>query len=233
MYYTKSILNKFSTSYLDAVRAIRNNEPGALHVNISNSNSKMGAVASVSLLPFMTCPTICKNTCGANCYAAKLVNLRPSVLNSYARNTAIATLRPDVFWTAVDAACKAVRYFRFHVSGDIPTRAYFMNVVRIALNNPGTQILIFTKQYDIVNNYIPDGAEISDVIPENLHILFSGWTNLEPVNPHKFPETNVYKKESDCKEEWLQCGGNCFNCACRGVGCWQAQPGQTVAFKMH
>ena len=102
-------------------------------------------------------------------------------------------------------------------------------MVEVARNNPKTEILAFTKRYDAVNEWIERNGDL----PENLHILFSGWNNLEPENPHGLPETNVYKEESEAKPEWKRCGGNCFECACAGAGCWTAKRGEVVAFKLH
>jgi len=226
-YYNEKTLAKFAEALKDARTAVT--DMTDTRVRISNSNSKMGNVASVSTLPFITCPACCKETCGADCYAAKLANLRPSVLKSYAINTAMALLRPIEYWAQVEAAVMAVRYFRFHVSGDIINADYFAHMVEVARRNPHTEILVFTKRYQIVNAWIDENGSI----PENLHILFSGWTNLTPDNPHSLPETNIFTSEADIHDDWKICGGNCFNCACRGVGCWQAQKGDTIAFKKH
>ena len=226
-YFTKDILAKFAKAIIAAKEAVKAGTD--LVVRISNKNSKMGEVASVSLVPFFSCPGVCKNTCGKKCYAAKIANLRPSVLYSYAINQALAIYRPDIYWPSIDLTCKAVKFFRFHVSGDILNYEYFENMIQIARNNPTTEILVFTKKYDIVNKWI----DCNGSLPENMHLLFSGWDNLVPVNPHKLPETNVFKTEDEIKENWKICGGNCFNCACRGVGCWQAKTGDTIAFKLH
>lgn len=226
-YYNEKTISKFSEALKAAQTDVVNMTD--TRVRISNSNSKMGAVASVSLLPFLTCPGNCAGTCGAACYAAKLANLRPAVLRSYAINTAMALLRPVEYWAQVNAAVMAVRYFRFHVSGDIVNSEYFANIVNVAQSNPHTEILIFTKRYNVVNEWIDANGEL----PANLHILFSGWTNLVPENPHNLPETNIFTSEADFNENWKVCGGNCFECACRGVGCWQAQKGDTIAFKKH
>ena len=226
-YYNPVTIEKFSVALREAVEKVQAGEP--VRVSISNSNSKMGAVASVSTLPFLTCPSCCAGTCGPKCYAAKLANLRPSCLKSYAMNTAIAIYRPDLYWSAVDLAIKAVRFFRFHVSGDIIDKKYFAHMIDAARNNPHCEILCFTKKFDIVNAWIDENGDI----PANLHLLFSGWTNLTPVNPHSLPETNVIEKGAEPAENWKICGGNCFNCACRGVGCWQAQRGDVIAFPIH
>ena len=226
-YYNPKTLEKFSSAYKAAAEAVKAGEIKT--ATISNSNSKMGAVASVSLLPFLTCPSRCAETCGGKCYAAKLANLRPAVLNSYARNTALAILKPELFWSSVDQAVKSVRFFRFHVSGDIMNKAYFENMIKTAKNNTHCDILVFTKRYEIVNAWLSENKEL----PKNLHILFSGWNNLKPINPHNMPETNVFKTEAEIQDNWKICGGNCFNCACRGVGCWQAEKCDTIAFKLH
>lgn len=226
-FYTAEINEKFAAALKAAFEEFK---AGKLkRVSISNRNSKMGDVASVSLLPFLTCPGICKDTCGIKCYAAKLTNLRPNVLKAYARNTALAIMAPELYWKGVANAVRAVRFFRFHVSGDFPSPTYLGKTVEIAINNPGTEILIFTKRFDWVNDWIRENGDL----PANLHILFSGWTNLDPENPFDLPETNVIPKGETLKEGWKMCGGNCFNCACRGVGCWQAQKGDVIAFKMH
>lgn len=226
-YYNDKVLEKFRSALADSMKAVKAGE--LVKVSISNANSKMGNVASVSTLPFITCPARCADSCGSACYAAKLANLRPNVLRSYANNTAIAMLRPDLYWPQVELAVLAVRYFRFHVSGDIMNRDYFQHMIDIARRNPKTEILCFTKRFELVNAWIADNGEL----PCNLHVLFSGWQEMKPINPHALPETDVYEKEEQIRDNWKLCGGNCFNCACRGVGCWQAGKGDVVAFKKH
>lgn len=226
-YYNDKVISKFTDAMREASAAVKAGE--ITTVTISNANSKMGNVASVSLLPYLSCPARCAGTCGAKCYAAKLANLRPSVLQSYAKNQALAMYRPDLFWAQVNVAVMAVRFFRFHVSGDILNADYFNHMVEVARNNERTEILVFTKRYEIANAWIDENGEL----PANLHILFSGWQNLKPENPNALPETNVFADENEINDNWKICGGNCFNCACRGVGCWQAGKGETVAFKLH
>ena len=198
-------------------------------VSISIGNNKMGKIASVSLLPVLTCPGRCNGTCGDKCYARKLALLRPSVLKAYARNTAIAKLAPVAFFNAVSNAMASARYFRFHVSGDIPNRAYLDLVAYLCKVHTHCEVLMFTKRYELVNKFIEDG----NAIPENLHVLMSGWTNLDPINPHNLPETTVYATDADIRPEWTLCGGNCLDCAIHDGGCWAAKSGETIAFKIH
>ena len=211
------------------VNAICKHENLASKVSISWSNNKMGKVASVSLLPWITCPARCRNTCGKKCYAAKLCRLRETVRNAYARNTAIAIHAPKAFFRAVNNTMKQICFFRFHVSGDILNKKYFRRVVDVCMKNKHCQVLMFTKKYEIVNEFINKYGKL----PDNLHIMFSGWTNLKPVNPYNLPETQVYETEKDCKPDWIKCGGNCLNCALHNTGCWVAKQGETIAFKIH
>ena len=202
-------------------------------VSISLGNNKMGKVASVSLLPVLTCPARCDGTCGDKCYAKKLAILRPSVLKAYARNTAVARIAPHAFFKAVKNAMASARFFRFHVSGDLPDYMYLRSVIRSCLMFPHCEVLMFTKRYEMVNRDIEELGPL----PKNLHCLFSGWTNLFPteagLNPHRLPETTVYATDGDIRPEWTLCGGNCLDCAIHDGGCWAAQPGETIAFKIH
>lgn len=202
-------------------------------VSISLGNNKMGKVASVSLLPVLTCPKRCDGTCGDKCYAKKLAILRPSVMKAYARNTAVARFARACFFKAVRSAMEKADYFRFHVSGDIPNDDYFHWVADSCEDYPHCQVLMFTKRYEMVNRYIENHGPL----PSNLHCLFSGWTNLFPTeggwNPFRLPETTVYAKDEDIRPEWTLCGGNCLDCAIHEGGCWAAKPGETIAFKIH
>lgn len=226
-YYTEAIMQKFTAAIREAMDEVR--EGKVTTTTISGKNSKMGEVASVSLPPFLTCPGRCKGTCAHECYAAKIANLRKTVLTSYARNYAMAVLRPDLYWADVERAMMARRFFRFHVSGDILNSEYFERMIEACRKNPHCTVLVFTKRYEIVNAWIQKNGDL----PQNLRLLFSGWNNLKPDNPYNLPETTVYEKDEEPKEEWLLCGGNCFECGCRGCGCWKAEKGETIAFRKH
>ena len=201
-------------------------------VCISKGNRKMGAIPSVSLPPIITCPKGCP--CSAKCYAAKMCRIYPTVKASYNRNLDILNNNWDEYWSQVRTAIRMTKYFRFHVSGDIPNASYFKEMVITAKANPGTHILAFTKQYDIVNHYIDTFGEL----PENLHLIFSMWDNAWNANihnPHNLPMSAVIFKGAEWKADYIDkiCGGNCSECACRGVGCWELQKGETIGFYEH
>ena len=121
------------------------------------------------------------------------------------------------------------RFFRLNVSGDILNAAYFKNVCEIAARQSHCKILMFTKRYEIVNAYINAGGEI----PSNLHVIFSAWEGLKPVNPYNLPESNVIMPGAAVPENWKICGGNCFECFAAGAGCIGLKNGETVAFYLH
>lgn len=195
-------------------------------ISVSSGNSKMGYIPSVSLPPVATCAAGC--ACAKKCYAAKLCKLRPTVRNAYSRNLDILTRDPESYFLQVKAAAIVSKYFRFHVSGDIPTPEYFIQMVKMAHELPGTTFLAFTKQYNIVNAYLENAT-----IPENLKIIFSAWPGMPMENPHNLPVANVIFKGQEPNDNWKTCGGNCTECACRGVGCWELKKGETIAFYEH
>ena len=150
----------------------------------------MGAIPSVSLPACITCNP--SAPCFKKCYAMRMERRYKSVSNAYARNLDILTADPATYWIQVKAAASMTRFFRYHVSGDIPNGAYFANMVQTARDLPCTTFLAFTKQYDIVNAYLNDGG----TIPANLVIIFSNWGAWKCENPHNLPICEVVLKGS-------------------------------------
>lgn len=200
-----------------------------MKISISTGNSKMGAIPSVSLPPITTCPK--GAPCAKKCYAKRLYCRYPSVKTAYDNNLAIYNTDPNEYFAQIDTALKMTRFFRFHVSGDIPSADYFAKMVELAEHNPHCEILAFTKQYRIVNDYMSN--LILPYLPPNLHIIFSEWGNMTPPNPYKLPTAAVIFKDTEPLDTWKICGGNCTECACRGVGCWELKKGETIAFYEH
>ena len=195
-------------------------------VSISKGNSKMGSIPSVSLPPIITCAKGC--ACAKKCYAAKLCRLYPTVRKAYARNLDILKNDMDDYFIQVKAAAMVSKYFRFHVSGDIYDMNYLDRMVKLAQDLPGTTFLAFTKQYNFVNYFLQYAA-----IPDNLKIIFSEWPGMPMKNPHNLPVAHVIFKGQEPADDWKICGGNCSECACRGVGCWELKKGEHIAFYEH
>ena len=200
-------------------------------ISVSNGNVKMGAIPSVSLPPVKTCAARAIGTCSKKCYACKVCRYSKEAKAAYNRNLDILNNNPSTFWDDVNRALKTSRYFRFNVSGDIPNYDYFKNLVKAANNNKHCEILIFTKQWEIVNKYM----KYNKTIPLNLHVIFSGWVGLNIINPFNFPEAHVLLKngETTARDGAKYCSGNCFECALNNGGCWSLQKGEQVIFREH
>ena len=197
-------------------------------VSISEGNSKMGRIASVSLPAWITCK---RCDCWGKCYAKKLERIRPSVRNAYQRNYDILRNDPDTYWREVESAVMMSRFFRFHVSGDIPDDSYLHRMAEVAERNKHCQILCFTKKFELVNNAINSGL----LIPENLHLIFSAWRGLSMDNPFGLPTAHVRYRDgyTTADEGAVECGGNCAECAATDGGCWSLKRGEQVVFHEH
>lgn len=202
-----------------------------LHISISHGNAKMGAIPSLSLPALITCsPEACK-CCGKKCYAHKIARLRPKTVGAaYQRNLDILKSDPDKFWREVNAAVAVSRFFRFGVSGDIYNYEYLEKMCESAKKNPHCQILCFTKQFDIVNEYLEHHR-----LPKNLQVIFSAWRGMEMKNPHNLPEAHVMYKDgfTTAKDGARWCSMNCHSCAVEGRNCWVLKKGESILFREH
>ena len=187
----------------------------------------MGAIPSVSLPACITCnPEV---PCFKKCYAVRLANRYKQTKSAYQRNLNILNTDPYIYWLQIQSAAAMNRFFRFHVSGDIPNYEYFIDMCKTAKKLPNTKFLAFTKQYTYINQYLESG----ETIPENLQIIFSNWDNFKCYNPYNLPTCEIIFKGQEPSENWKICGGNCTECACRGIGCWELKQGETIAIYEH
>lgn len=227
-----NIYDKLMSAYNDAKTRLFSGEE--MHVHFSEGNSKTH-IPSLDLLPLLTCHGRCRELCGKipdgkalpPCYAARFANRLPNVMRNYAENTVLAIYRPAQYWEEVNRKMKTCRFMRLFVSGDMIIAGYFENLCTALKNNPHLEMQGFTKCYEVVNRYIAREGKL----PDNLHLLFSGWFDYRAINPYNLPESRVY--EGERPEGWLSCGGNCSNCACVGLGCWKASTGDIVGLKKH
>lgn len=196
-------------------------------LSISNGNRKMGAIPSVSLPPVVTCKHC--ETCAKKCYALKLCKLRPSVREAYERNFRILKEDRNAYFMQIKASAMTTRFFRFHVSGDIIDTDYLDRMCKLARELKGTKFLAFTKNYEDINAYFENHKQ-----PKNLKIIFSlPFDGSAVENPHNLPTAAVIFRGQTPADNYKVCGGNCTECACKGVGCWELKKGETIAFYEH
>lgn len=224
-------MDKLMSAYREAEQRVLSGED--VHVSFTeNSKTHMYAIG---LLPILTCHGRCHESCGKiqngrylpDCYACKYVNRFRSSMERLAINTALAIHKPDRYWKEVSAFMNGQRFMRLFDSGDMIISGYFAGLCRALIENPHCHLQGFTKCYEIVNKYI----DANGGLPGNLHLLFSGWYENLPDNPHGLPESRVY--DDVLPDGWLSCGGDCRNCACVGLGCWKAERGDIVGLKKH
>lgn len=190
----------------------------------------MGNVSSVSLPAGITCDMNAPCWKLKKCYADRMERYRRNVREAYMTNYQLLRNEPNTYWREVEATIMVSRFFRFHVSGDIPDRDYLEHIVDIADRNSHCQILCFTKKYSLVNEFLDDGG----IIPDNLHLILSIWRDFPFDNPYKLPEAHVRYKDGCCTTtNGKQCGGNCSNCAITDEGCWTLKRGESIVFDEH
>ena len=204
-----------------------------MNIKISQGNSKLGSIPSISLPAGVTCRDDC--ICKDKCYAKRLERIRKSVREAYRHNYQVLKCTPDTYWREVEASIMMSRFFRFHVSGDIPDKSYLTHMIDIAGRNQHCEILCFTKKFDIVNEVVAEMLTKSRLLPQNLHLVLSGWKDLEMKNPFLLPEAHVKFKDgtTTAREDALECGGNCTECALTEGGCWTLGTGEQVVFDEH
>ena len=191
-----------------------------LKLSVSNANSKMGNVKSISMPRVITCaPDV---PCAKTCYVGHF---------AYENNLNLWLTDPDSFEQQAIAAAYGSFYFRWHVSGDIISQDYLAMMCRVARKLPHTHFLAFTKQYGIVNGYL----DAKKKIPKNLHILFSEWPGYNMDNTYNLPVAYVSFKNGICDApaDANECGGHCEDCAYTGKNCWVLKKGQSVVLREH
>lgn len=172
---------------------------GSNHVHISEGNKKLGnGVFNVSLLPSDkpltkndgtqlvnicgTCGGVC-NECKGNCYAVKsAMRYHNTCIPAWGENTLLAVHKLEQYESELQTFFdeNIVGAFRWHVSGEIPTKDYLDMMIRLANNNPMIQFYVYTKRYTWIE-------EKANEIPNNLHVTVSIWHN-NYENPCKFHE---------------------------------------------
>lgn len=121
------------------------------------------------------------------------------------------------------------------MSGDIPNKDYLKHMIETARQNEHCEILCFTKRYNIVNETMQELNSRGEILPSNLHLIFSAWRGLKMENPFRFPEAHVKYRDgtTTAGDNAYSCGGNCTECALTDDGCWTLRSGEQVVFNEH
>lgn len=203
-----------------------------MSVKISKTNSKLGLIPSVNLVPILTCRKNCP--CVKDCYALKGRYRFPNVKNNHVHNYNEYLFNPERYFEdikyAINNGLVSYSYFRWHAAGDIVDEQYFAGMVKVANELPNTSFLAFTKKFEIINQFLKDGG----IIPDNLHIVFSAWGDSFKIkNPYRFPVAYVrfpdQSQNKNIPKEAVECSGDCTKC----LQCWKIKKGESVVFDKH
>lgn len=184
-------------------------------IHISRGNTKIGETGNISLLPIITCPE--GVPCAKYCYARGLA-YSPTALKAWADNTAYAQNDLSAYMDDVEAWIQTYEpaFFRWHTSGDAPSARYAFHMVGIALRNPKTRFLVFTKRYQYNWTY---GRPFP-----NLTVYHSAWPGLVlPTKEErdKLGVSAVAWLDGDTRipEGTPECKGRCDQCRfCWNIG---------------
>lgn len=190
-------------------------------IHVSEGNTKLGKVPSISLPPILTCSKDAPCTKG-ECYMIPLLKLRPRVKKAYEANYESYLRNSEEYFTALNywLYINNPRLFRFHVGGDIPDQQYLDNIINIASINKSIKFLVFTKKYYL---------EYPKRITSNLSIVFSTWSNYD-IPSARFPLAFMDDGKEDRINNVIECFSNCENCGM----CWNLKKlRKNVVFKKH
>lgn len=191
-------------------------------VHISHGNSKLGVdIPSVNLPVGASCRE--DAPCYKRCYARRGRFSFPHNKSLLDTNLQIWNDSPVNFERSILVAAFASKFFRWHATGDIPSKEYLEMMVRVANALPDTRFLCFTKKYELINSFIDNGG----ALPKNLIIVFSAWGDWVPDNPHHLPMAYIHFKHAGELEipNAHKCPNYCGDCVMSGCSCWDMNRG--------
>jgi hypothetical protein len=178
-------------------------------ISVSENNTKMGGIPSVSLVPVVDCPKGC--LCAKDCYALNLCKRRNSVLKAWERNSRIVRADMPLFIRQLSGwlLWKAPKFFRWHVGGDFLSMEHLKGAVKIAKENPNTRFLAFTKRYDLL-------SKIGET-PDNFVLSLSAWVGMDfdTKLAKRYPVAWCFDKDNTdtrIPKNSFKCQGSCASC---------------------
>ncbi len=184
-------------------------------IYITNSNTKIGNTGNISLPPIKTCFDF---PCHQECYAVKFYKMT-NVKKSWDTNLAQLKENRRIYFELIRRYLlkKRVRYFRWHVSGDIIDQDYLERMKILAYHYYFTNFLVYTKGYHLDFNNTPG----------NLSIILSVWPGVD-VPKKNLPLAFIKTKEETRIFNAIDCPGQCEECRI----CWNIKD-KNIALEKH
>ena len=214
-------------------------------VNMSDGNSKVGAVMAMNFPIEQTCDHKCECYKDGLCYACGGHYARANNQSIYAENLAYFLTHTNAEW--IEEINRQIRImnrklFRWFTCGDILNERFLKAMVQIAKENPSIKFWSYTKKYKIVNKYVKENGLES--IPENLVIIFSHWKNRDgsyfPMdNPYDFPTSEFIPIGEEYLTETVTNICPCSDpnvletCETCSHPCYELKHGQSMALLEH
>lgn len=180
-----------------------------IKISISEGNTKMGSIPSVSLVPVLDCANC--NECRKSCYALKAFRMYQATRDAYSRNSKLAHSDLDEYSRQVMGYIerKRPKYFRWHVAGDILNQEHAEKIILIAVAFPGTKFLCFTKRHDLQFKGLP----------KNLTVVLSCWPGMPLPKNRSLPRAYMQDgTEKRIPHGARECPGSCEDCKlCYGL----------------
>lgn len=193
-----------------------------LQIKISQGNSKIGRVPNLSLPPIISCRG--DAPCKIECYAQKFYRMYPNVRQAWDSNLTLLTEHPDKFFNdlALYLTFNNPDRFRLHVAGDFLDSEHFMRICDVFESYPNTQVLAFTKRYELP----------FDDAPPNMKVVLSVWPGLDLPEWTNLPWAWITGDvRFPVKQTHIKCCGSCIECS---YSCWSAVSAELpVVFDMH
>ena len=194
-------------------------------INVTTHEGKMTDIHSISTSVKLNegCKkrAAIKGSICEHCYAESLCDLRPSLDKALIRNTGILTIRKleeDEIPKFIDEPLG-----RFESFGDLNNELQLENYMTIVKANPETKFALYTKCYDLVDNYFARNP-----VPDNFVLVISSLMMNVQLNPERtMPESYAIFKPGQLKvftvysgdylkvhpEIEINCGSkSCFGC---------------------
>lgn len=226
-------------------------------IKFDRDNPKTGGILGVSIDPWYSCPKdapcfleslkalhegrrpICYWMRGNYFEGGTLKNGRnDSKVKKGHHNYMIYAADPQEYFRQISEEAFLQAFFRWHDGGDIPDRRYFEGMIWVAKQCKNTKFTAYTKQYNLINNYLAEGHRI----PKNLNIIFSLWEGYPCNNPYNLPTFKAVPKEelpNDSKAYICPCSykthkeHTCKDCIKVGGGCYLAKHAQEIFEALH
>lgn len=197
-----------------------------LTIHVSKGNSKLGKIPSISFPPVLTCPA--GVPCAKSCYAMKAWRMYPSVRNALTENWELWKSDPVEFERQLVEWLEKNRpaYFRYNVSGDIPSIEFVSMMARVANKFWGTKFLAYTKT-NYYRMWIIDHAHTPNLVVRQS--AWFGWPiiTLDGLQAHiRDKDGSSTLQQGETPD--IVCGGNCAVCK----ACWHGNV-KLVLFDIH